>query len=75
MMLFAQAWSRNHIFIVFEGLSSQIVLHVDKTLHDTQCGFTSFGQGDLIASATGVKQEDAFFRDEEDPEMHSLDLR
>jgi len=37
--------------------------------------FSSFGQGDLIASATGVKQEDAFFRDEEDPEMHSLDLR
>ena len=29
---FTLVWSRNHIFIVFEGLPSQIVLQVDKTL-------------------------------------------
>ena len=47
VMLFWGGWSRNHIFIVFEGLSSsQIVLRVDKTLHESV--FTRFGQGDLI---------------------------
>ena len=50
VMLFCGGWSRNHIFIVFEGLSSsQIVLRVDKTLHESV--FTRFGQGDLIAAA------------------------
>ena len=62
-------WSRNHIFIVFEGLSSgQIVLRVDKTLHESV--FTRFGQGELIAAAV-LKLGGAFYilQGEEDPEM------
>ena len=62
-----------YIFIVFEGLPSQIVLRVDKTLHESVS--TIFGQGVLIAAAI-LKVVGASYRGEEEPEMHpqGLDL-
>ena len=69
---FTRDWSRKHIFIIFEGLSSQIVSQL-WTKHYTHSVFIISGQGDPIAAVFFFKfSRECIFRDEETPEMHFL---